>query len=92
MGAPRSRRCERARKAAHGRYRTTQYLGQRRYPGIMRRHERAYLGEYWEYVVRPAESDLRLRVSASPQTVYNTDDAVWLEIDPRRITRIPSEG
>ena len=31
--------------------------------------ERAYLGEYWEYVVRPAESDLRLRVSTSPQTV-----------------------
>ena len=54
--------------------------------------ERAYLGEYWEYVVRPAESDLRLRVSASPQTVYNTGDAVWLEIDPRRIARIPSES
>ena len=33
--------------------------------------ERAYLGEYWEYVVRPAESDLRLRVSAAPQTVYD---------------------
>ena len=54
--------------------------------------ERAYLGEYWEYVVRPAESDLRLRVSASPQTVYNTGDAVWLEIDPQRIARIPSES
>jgi iron(III) transport system ATP-binding protein len=52
--------------------------------------ERAYLGEYWEYVVRPAESDLRLRVSASPQTVYDTGDAVWLEIDPQRIARIPS--
>ena len=52
--------------------------------------ERAYLGEYWEYVVRPAESDLRLRVSASPQTVYDTGDAVWLEIDPRRAARIPN--
>jgi ABC-type Fe3+/spermidine/putrescine transport system ATPase subunit len=54
--------------------------------------ERAYLGEYWEYVVRPAESDLRLRVSASPQTVYDTGDAVWLAIDPSRIARVPSEG
>ncbi len=54
--------------------------------------ERAYLGEYWEYVVRPADSDLRLRVSASPQTVYDTGDTVWLEIDPHRIARVPSEG
>ena len=28
--------------------------------------ERAYLGEYWEYVVRPPDSALRLRVSAAP--------------------------
>ncbi len=51
--------------------------------------ERAYLGEYWEYVVRPPESDLRLRVSTAPQEVYETGDAVWLEIDPQRIARIP---
>jgi len=52
--------------------------------------ERAYLGEYWEYVVRPAESELRLRVSTSPQIVYQAGDAVWLEIDPRNIARVPS--
>jgi iron(III) transport system ATP-binding protein len=52
--------------------------------------ERAYLGEYWEYVVRPADSDLRLRVSAAPQIVYDRGDAVWLEIDPKRIARVPS--
>jgi ABC-type Fe3+/spermidine/putrescine transport system ATPase subunit len=52
--------------------------------------ERAYLGDYWEYVVRPAESDLRLRISTSPQTIYDAGDAVWLEIDPQRIARIPS--
>jgi iron(III) transport system ATP-binding protein len=52
--------------------------------------ERAYLGEYWEYVVRPAAAELRLRVSAAPQSVYETGDAVWLEIDPRRIAREPS--
>jgi len=51
--------------------------------------ERAYLGEYWEYVVRPAESELRLRVTAAPQTVYETGDAVWLEIDPGRIAPVP---
>jgi ABC-type Fe3+/spermidine/putrescine transport system ATPase subunit len=54
--------------------------------------ERAYLGEYWEYVVRPADSDLRLRVSTSPQMAYDIGDAVWLEIDPRRIARVPSEN
>ena len=52
--------------------------------------ERAYLGEYWEYVVRPADSDLRLRVSTAPTTVYDAGEMVWLEIDPRRIARIPS--
>jgi iron(III) transport system ATP-binding protein len=52
--------------------------------------ERAYLGEYWEYVVRPADGDLRLRVIAAPGEVYATDESVWLEIDPRSIARIPS--
>jgi iron(III) transport system ATP-binding protein len=52
--------------------------------------ERAYLGDCWEYVVRPAEGDLRLRISTAPQTVHETGDAVWLEIDPQRIARIPS--
>ena len=53
--------------------------------------ERAYLGECWEYVVRPGATDLRLRVSTAPQDVHETGDAVWLEIDPRRIARVPSE-
>ena len=52
--------------------------------------ERAYLGEYWEYVVRPAGGDLRLRVSAAPNDVYAHDETVWLEIDPRRSARIPA--
>jgi iron(III) transport system ATP-binding protein len=51
--------------------------------------ERAYLGEYWEYVVRPAESDLRLRVSTAPRDVYAMDEPVWLEIDPGRIAPLP---
>jgi iron(III) transport system ATP-binding protein len=51
--------------------------------------ERAYLGEYWEYVVRPANSDLRLRVSTPPTDIYAVDRTVWMEIDPVRISPIP---
>ena len=53
--------------------------------------ERAYLGEHWEYVVQPAASELRLRVTAAPQAMYEAGDAVWLEIDPARIARVPPE-
>jgi iron(III) transport system ATP-binding protein len=52
--------------------------------------ERAYLGEYWEYVVRPASGELRLRVTTPPNAVHEADESVWLEIDPARIARIPS--
>jgi ABC-type Fe3+/spermidine/putrescine transport system ATPase subunit len=52
--------------------------------------ERAYLGEHWEYVVRPPDSDLRLRVSTAPTTIYDVEETVWLEIDPARIARIPA--
>jgi iron(III) transport system ATP-binding protein len=51
--------------------------------------ERAYLGEYWEYVVRPSNSDLRLRVSTPPTDMHAIDRAVWMEIDPARIAPIP---
>jgi ABC-type Fe3+/spermidine/putrescine transport system ATPase subunit len=52
--------------------------------------ERAYLGEYWEYVVKPAGSDMRLRVSTSPTTAHDAGKPVWLKIDPARIARIPA--
>ena len=52
--------------------------------------ERAYLGEYWEYVVKPAGSDMRLRVSTSPTVAHDAGKAVWLKIDPARIARIPA--
>jgi iron(III) transport system ATP-binding protein len=52
--------------------------------------ERAYLGEYWEYVVRPEGGDLKLRVTTPPTTVYEADQAVWVRIDPARIARVPS--
>jgi iron(III) transport system ATP-binding protein len=52
--------------------------------------ERAYLGEYWEYVVNPPDCALRLRVSTPPTTVYDIAETVWLEIDPTRVARIPA--
>ncbi|MGE0223657.1 MAG: ABC transporter ATP-binding protein [Acetobacteraceae bacterium] len=51
--------------------------------------DRAYLGEYWEYGVRPEGSDLRLRVSTAPTEAYEIEETVWLAIDPKRAARIP---
>ena len=52
--------------------------------------ERAYLGEYWDYVVQPDNSDIRLRASAPPLDIHEIGTPVWAEIDPRRIAHIPS--
>jgi iron(III) transport system ATP-binding protein len=51
--------------------------------------ERAYLGEYWEYVVRPVTSDLRLRVSTPPTDMHAIEQDVWMQIDPGRIAPVP---
>jgi iron(III) transport system ATP-binding protein len=51
--------------------------------------ERAYLGEYWEYVVRPANSPLRLRVSTPPTEMHDINRPVWMRIDPGHIAPIP---
>jgi iron(III) transport system ATP-binding protein len=47
--------------------------------------QRTYLGESWDYVVRPEDSGLRLRVAAPPLQVHDVGDSVWLEIDPQQI-------
>jgi iron(III) transport system ATP-binding protein len=47
--------------------------------------QRTYLGESWDYVVRPDASGLRLRVTAPPLQVHEVGEAVWLEIDPQQI-------
>jgi ABC-type Fe3+/spermidine/putrescine transport system ATPase subunit len=52
--------------------------------------ERAYLGEYWDYVVRPEGCEAGLRVTAPPAKVLAVDDAVWLEIDPAQAALIPA--
>jgi ABC-type Fe3+/spermidine/putrescine transport system ATPase subunit len=50
--------------------------------------ERAYLGESWDYVAAPAESALRLKVSAPPVQIFEVGEKVWLELDPRQMAPI----
>ncbi|MDJ0390561.1 ABC transporter ATP-binding protein [Roseomonas sp. E05] len=47
--------------------------------------QRTYLGESWDYVVRPQESGLQLRVTAPPLQVHEVGEQVWLELDPQQI-------
>ena len=50
--------------------------------------QRAYLGEHWDYGVRPAASALTLRVTARPHEVFEVDGKVWLELDARQMAPI----
>jgi ABC-type Fe3+/spermidine/putrescine transport system ATPase subunit len=50
--------------------------------------QRAYLGEHWDYTVRPAGSALTLRVTARPHEVFEVNEKVWLEIDARQMAPI----
>jgi iron(III) transport system ATP-binding protein len=50
--------------------------------------ERAYLGEFWDYMVVPREGSLRLRVTAPPPDVYAVGEAAWLELDPKQMAPI----
>jgi iron(III) transport system ATP-binding protein len=50
--------------------------------------QRAYLGEHWDYLVRPSGSALELRVTARPHEVFEVSETVWLEVDPRQLARI----
>jgi len=50
--------------------------------------ERAYLGEAWDYVAVPAESALRLKVSAPPVDIFEVGEKVWLEFDSRQMAPI----
>ena len=50
--------------------------------------QRAYLGEHWDYAVTPKDSALTLRVTARPQDVFQLDEEVWLELDPRQMAPI----
>jgi iron(III) transport system ATP-binding protein len=53
--------------------------------------QRAYLGEHWDYTVRPVGGALRLRVTARPHEVFEVDEKVWLELDPGQMARLQGE-
>jgi len=53
--------------------------------------QRAYLGEHWDYTVRPADSALALRVTARPHEVFEVNEKVWLELDPRQMAALEPE-
>ena len=50
--------------------------------------QRAYLGEHWDYAVRPQGSALELRVTARPHEIFEVNEAVWLELDPGQLAQI----
>ncbi|WP_421998853.1 ABC transporter ATP-binding protein [Reyranella sp.] len=50
--------------------------------------DRSYLGEYWDYQVRPLGGDKALRVSTAPTVVFDVGNRVWLEIDPAAMVRV----
>lgn len=50
--------------------------------------DRAYLGEHWDYQVKPLGESKPLRVSTGPNTVYALGSRVWLEIDPAAMVRV----
>ena len=60
-------------------------------PGLVIEAEitnRAYLGEYWDYQVRPLGGARSVRVSAAPAAVFAVGSHVWLEIDPAAMVRV----
>jgi ABC-type Fe3+/spermidine/putrescine transport system ATPase subunit len=50
--------------------------------------QRAYLGEHWDYSVRPKGSALVLRVVARPHEVFEVQAPVWLELDAGQLAHI----
>ena len=50
--------------------------------------ERAYLGEFWDYVVTPENSALKLRVTTPPLEIYQAGETAWLAFDPKQMTPI----
>jgi iron(III) transport system ATP-binding protein len=50
--------------------------------------ERAFLGETWDYLVAPAGSEMRLKISALPHKIFEVGAEVWLEFDPGQMAAI----
>lgn len=50
--------------------------------------ERAFLGEHWDYVVRPREGAQTLKVMTSPLDDFPVGANAWLEFEPRQMASI----
>ncbi|MBN9088518.1 MAG: ABC transporter ATP-binding protein [Reyranella sp.] len=50
--------------------------------------DRAYLGEHWDYQVKPLGEARPLRVSSAPNAIFQLNQRVWLEIDPAAMVRV----
>ena len=50
--------------------------------------ERAYLGEFWDYVVALPEGGTRLRVTTPPLEIHEVGASAWLAFDPKQMTPI----
>ena len=50
--------------------------------------ERAFLGEHWDYLVKPREGALTLKVMTSPLDDIPIGAAAWLEFEPRQMASI----
>ncbi|HEY4167130.1 MAG TPA: ABC transporter ATP-binding protein [Reyranella sp.] len=50
--------------------------------------DRAYLGEHWDYQVKPLGEGKPLRISTGPNAIFELSQRVWLEIDPAAMVRV----
>jgi ABC-type Fe3+/spermidine/putrescine transport system ATPase subunit len=50
--------------------------------------ERAFLGETWDYLVAPVGGETRIRVAATPSSVFEVGEDLWLGFDPRQLVAI----
>jgi iron(III) transport system ATP-binding protein len=50
--------------------------------------ERTYLGEHWDYAVRPQGGGSCIRVATLPAELHTVGSRVWLEIDPKHIVAL----
>jgi iron(III) transport system ATP-binding protein len=50
--------------------------------------ERAFLGEHWDYIVKPRDGALTLRVTTSPLDDFPVGATAWLQFEPRQMASI----
>jgi ABC-type Fe3+/spermidine/putrescine transport system ATPase subunit len=50
--------------------------------------ERAFLGEHWDYIVKPRDGALTLKVTTAPLDDFPIGATAWLEFEPRQMVSI----